>query len=274
MNTAPIKLDYVNLLIDFGKAYGTKIFSALVILIVGYFIGRWVSKVFDNMLHHRRLEPPVRLLLVRAVHVTVLLFALLLALQNIGIEITPLLAGLGVAGVGIGLAMQGVLSNAIAGLTIIFSRPYRIGEYIELLGVYGEVVTIELFSTTLMHTDHSLVIIPNRKIVGEILHNYGSIRQCDFSVSIAYSTDIRHALSVIDEVLKENELVLREPLPVVGISALGISSIQIAVRPWVSVQNYIAVQSDIYREIISRFHSQKIEIPLPRQEIKILGKCN
>ena len=274
MKDIKANIDYVNLLIDFGKAYGTKIFSALVILIVGYFVGRWIGKAFDNTLRSRHLDPPVRILLVRVVNVTVLLFALLLAVQNLGIEIMPIVAGLGVAGVGIGLAMQGVLSNAMAGLTIIFSKPYRVGEYIELLGVYGEVISIELFSTTLMHADRSLVIVPNRKIVGEILHNYGSMRQCDFSVGIAYSADVKHALAVINEVLADNKLILQEPAPVVGVTTLADSSIQIAVRPWVAVQDYVAVQSDIYQEIINRFRSQQIEIPFPQQEIRILGNSD
>lgn len=274
MNKTPLNIDYVNLLIDFVKAYGTKIFSASVILIVGYFVGRWIGRAFDNTLRKRQLEPPVRILLVRIVHITVLLFALLLAVQNLGIEIMPLIAGLGVAGVGIGLAMQGVLSNAMAGLTIIFSKPYRVGEYIELLGVYGEVISIELFSTTLMHADRSLVIVPNRKIVGEIMHNYGFMRQCDFSVGIAYSADVKRALAVINEVLKENELILPEPAPLVGITEIADSSIRIAVRPWVAVQNYVAVQSGIYQEIINRFRSQQIEIPFPQREIRILGNAN
>jgi small conductance mechanosensitive channel len=274
MNKTQINIDYINLLIDFGKAYGTKILSALVILVIGYFVGRWISKAFDNTLRHRQLEPPVRQLLVRIVHITFLLLALLLAVQNIGIEIMPIVAGLSVAGVGLGLAMQGVLSNAMAGLTIIFSKPYRVGEYIELLGVYGEVISIELFSTTLMHADRSLVIVPNRKIVGEILHNYGSMRQCDFSVGIAYSADIKRALAIVNEVLVDNKLVLPEPAPLVGITTLADSSIQIAVRPWVAVKDYVAVQSGIYQEIISRFRSQQIEIPVPQREIRILGNSN
>ncbi len=274
MNNIPVNINYINLLIDFGKAYGTKIFSALVILIVGYFIGRWVSKAFDNTLSKRQLEPPVRILLVRIVHVIIILFALLLAVQNIGIEIMPIVAGLGVAGVGIGFATQGVLSNAVAGLTIIFSKPYRVGEYIELLGVYGEVISIELFSTTLIHADRSLIIIPNRKIVGEILHNYGSIRQCDLSVSVAYSTDIKRAITLITEVLNDNKLVLQDPAPGVGITTLADSSIRIAVRPWVAVQNYGTVQSGIYQEILNRFASAQIVIPFPQQEIRIVGNSN
>ena len=267
-------IDYVNLLIDFVKAYGTKIFSALVILIVGYIVGRWIGKAFDNTLRSRNLEPPIRILLVRVVHIIILLLALLLAVQNLGIEIMPIIAGLGVAGVGIGFATQGVLSNAVAGLTIIFSKPYRVGEFIELLGVYGEVVSIELFSTTLIHADCSLVIVPNRKIVGEILHNYGSMRQCDLSVGVAYSTDIKRAIAVINEVLQDNEMVLKEPAPLVGVTTLADSSIQIAVKPWVAVKYFGIVESDLYQEIINRFRAQQIDMPFPQREIRILGKSN
>ena len=106
MKDIPANINYVNLLIDFGKAYGTKIFSALAILIIGHFVGRWISKAFDNTLRNRQLEPPVRIILVRLVNIAILLFALLLAVQNIGVEIMPIVAGLGVAGVGIGLTIR------------------------------------------------------------------------------------------------------------------------------------------------------------------------
>jgi len=267
----PENINYVSLLIDFIKAYGTKILSAIIILIVGYFIGRWIAKAFDKKLQERNLEPPIRLLLVRVLHIVVILLALLLAVQNIGIEIMPIIAGLGVAGIGIGFATQGVLSNVVAGLTIIFSKPYRVGEYIELLGVYGEVVSIELFSTTLIHADHSRVIIPNRKIVGEILHNYGNMRQSNLAINIAYSADIKRAIDVIGEVLRNNPKVLQEPAPLVGVMTLTGSAIQLAVKPWVTVKEFGLVESGIYQEIISRFRAQQIGISLPQQEIRILG---
>ena len=267
-------IDYVNLSIEFARTYGTKILSALFILIVGFFVGRWIAKAFDNTLRKRNLEPPVRILLVRIVNIVVIIFALLLAVQNIGIEIMPIVAGLGVAGVGIGFAAQGVLGNILAGLTIIFTKPYRIGEYIALLGVYGEVVSIELFSTTLIHTDNSRVIIPNRKIVGEILHNYGAIMQCNLSVCVAYSTDLNEAIYIITDILKNNERVLKDPEPIVGVTTLTGSSIQIAVRPWVAVKDYVTIQSDIYQDIINHFRTQHISIPFPRQEIRILGNTN
>ena len=108
-----------------------------------------------------------------------------MALQNLGVDLLPLIAGLGVAGAGIALAMQSVLGNLAAGLTIIFTTPFWVGEYVAMVGFEGRVESINLFTTRLSHPDRSLVVVPNRKIVGEILHNYGEIRQLDLRVEIA-----------------------------------------------------------------------------------------
>jgi small conductance mechanosensitive channel len=148
--------------------------------------------------------------------------ALLLAAAKVGVDVAPLAAGIGV---GIGLATQGVLSNLFAGLTIIFTKPFRVGEYIEVIGVEGQVTTIDLFTTKLPHMDQSIVVIPNRKIVGEVLHNYGSTRQLALSVGVAYGTDIDKLETVARSVLKQNPRVLAQPAPILGISAFGDSEI-------------------------------------------------
>jgi small conductance mechanosensitive channel len=194
-----------------------------------------------------------------------------MALGQMGVQITPLIAGIGVAGVGISLAMQGILGNLVAGLTIIFSKPFTIGEYIELLGVYGQVTDIALFSTTLLHTDNSRVIVPNRKIVGEILHNYGNIRQLDLTAVIGYSADLTMALSIVSNILQQNPNVLTEPAPVVGIASLNESSIALAIKPWVMVENFVLAQAAIYQSVIESFRDNKIETPVPRHDIHLLN---
>jgi small conductance mechanosensitive channel len=120
-----------------------------------------------------------------------------MALQNLGVELLPLIAGLGIAGAGIALAMQGVLGNMAAGLTIIFTRPFHVGEYISIVGEEGEVVDISLFSTVLAHPDRSRVVVPNRKIVGEVLHNYGSIRQLDLAVGVGYGAPLEETITAL-----------------------------------------------------------------------------
>src|SRR5262247_2319756 len=183
-----------DLIIDLAIRYGFQVLGALVILSVGFVLAWWVGSVVERPLRRMALEPPLLRLIVRVVRVVVLLFALVIALDKFGFQIAPLVAGIGVAGLGIGIALQGVLGNVIAGLTIIFTKPFRVGEHIEIVGMHGQVSTIELFSTTLLHFDRSRVVIPNRKIVGEILHNYGHIRQLDLRIDVAFATDIERAL--------------------------------------------------------------------------------
>jgi small conductance mechanosensitive channel len=257
--------------VAFLKAYGGRIFAALLILTIGFMVGRWLGKVLERTLERRQLEPPVRMLIARIVRMVILAFALVIAAQNIGVEVMPLVAGIGVAGVGLGLAMQGVLSNVVAGLTIIFTRPFKVGEYIDLLGEEGLVATIDLFSTTLVHPDRSRVVIPNRKIVGEILHNYGTLRQLDLSVGVAYSTNLTDALASVREVLDHHPAVLKDPAAFLGVTTLGDSAIHLAVKPWVKVNDYVAAQAELYQAIVERFRSVRVQIPFPQREVRMLN---
>jgi small conductance mechanosensitive channel len=256
--------------VDLGVQFGPKLLVAVLILIVGFFVARWVGGLTERTLGKLHLEPPVRLLLLRLVRLLVMGLFLLMALTNLGVELLPLVAGLSVAGAGIAFAMQGVLGNLAAGLTIIFTRPFRVGEYIQLIGVEGEVVSVELFATTLVHPDRSRVVIPNRKIVGEVLHNCGTIRQLDLTVGVAYATDLAAAIAAVDEVLKANPRVLKDPAPVVGVTALGDSAINIAVKPWTSVADFVPAGAEIYRAIVGRFQERQISIPFPQREVRLL----
>ena len=251
--------------------HGLQILTAIVIMGVGVFIARWLGNLIHRWLKSKTFDEPASNLIVKVIKLLIIVFIGIMALGQMGVQITPLIAGIGVAGVGASLAMQGILGNLVAGLTIIFTKPYAIGEYIELLGVYGQVTGIELFSTTLLHTDNSRVIVPNRKIVGEILHNYGKIRQLDLSVGIAYGTDITLALSEVNTILQQNPRVLKEPAPVVGIAALAESSISLSIKPWVSVDDFVLSQVELYQAVLKSFREKHIEIPVPRREVRLLN---
>jgi small conductance mechanosensitive channel len=186
----------------------------------------------------------------------------------------PLIAGLGVAGAGVALAMQGVLGNIVAGLTIIFTRPFSVGEYISIASEEGQVENISLFSTVLSHADQSQVVIPNRKIVGEILHNYGNIRQLDILVGVAYDTDLDKALAIVNEVLQSNPRTLKDPLPVIMVSILAPSAISISVKPWINVPDYIPAKGEINKAIIETFRSKNIAMPFQQHEVRILGSAS
>ena len=243
--------------------FGPRVLTALLVLVAGLFVMRWVAGLAERGLARFTLEPPVRQLLLRVVRVLVLLLFLLMALQNLGIDLLPLLAGLGIAGAGIALALQGVLGNVAAGLTIIFTRPFRVGEYISIAGVEGVVDTISIFSTVLRHADTSAVVIPNRKIAGEILHNYGEVRQLDLGVNVAYGTDVEAVVNAIGAVLAANPRVLKSPAPIVQAAALGEFGIRIVIRPWVAVKDFGAAPGEINPAVVRALRERGVTIPVP-----------
>ncbi len=257
-------------LIDLGIEFGPRLLVAALILVAGFYVGRWVGRMLDNMLTRLELDVTARHLIVRIAHVLVIGMFFIMALQNLGVDLLPLIAGLGVAGAGVALAMQGVLSNLAAGLTIIFTRPFLVGHYISIVGEEGQVEEITLFNTTLSHPDMSKVVIPNRKIAGEILHNYGEIRQLDLKIGVAYDTDLNQALSLVDEVLNANPRVLREPAPKVQGSALADSSVNISVQPWANVTDYAPAIGELNKTLLETFRAKGISIPFPQREVRLL----
>ena len=266
-----MSLSAKDLTLDLAIRYGFQVLGALVIVGVGLLLARWVGNLFDGWLAKRALEPPARKLMVRVVRVIVMVFTLVVALDKFGFQIAPLVAGIGVAGLGIGIALQGVLSNVVAGLSIIFTKPFKVGEYIQVVGVHGQVSSIELFSTTLLHSDRSRVVIPNRKIVGEILQNYGSIRQLDLHVDVAFATDLERALSAARGAVEADSRVLREPAPVIGVAGVTDARITVAVKPWVTVDAEVAASGDLYRALLEHLRAAGIEVPRSRHDVHMLA---
>ena len=258
--------------IDLGLQFGPKLVVALLIVAAGVYAGRWVSRVTDGMFGRIGLDLTLRLLLKRIVRVAVVALFAIMALQNLGVELLPLLAGLGLAGAGVALGMQGILGNLAAGLTIIFTRPFLVGEYISIAKEEGVVDEIRLFNTVLTHTDHSRIVIPNRKIVGEILHNFGVLRQLDVGVGVAYDTDIARALELVRALLAQNPKVLQEPQPVISVLALADSHVQMAVRPWTSVADFNEVSSDVTQAVLAAFRANGISMPVPQREVRLIER--
>jgi small conductance mechanosensitive channel len=260
-----------NELIDLALRFGPKVLVAVLVLIAGAMVGRWIGRATERGLARMELEPPIRLLMVRLVRVVVFALFAVLALQNLGVELLPLIAGLSIAGAGIALATQGILSNVIAGLTIIFTKPYRVGDYIEIVAVQGQVQLITIFSTTLLHIDRSRVVVPNRKVVGEILHNYGQIRQAEVKVGVGYEVDLPQAIAAIRELVDANTRVLRDPAPQVQVVALAESMVQIALRPWVAVEDYGPVVGELSLAVVETCRRRGISIPFPQREVRLIG---
>jgi small conductance mechanosensitive channel len=262
-----VREQVIDLLIQFGP----KLLTALVIIAVGVIVGGWAERWVLRALRRFELEPPLRQLISRVTRGLVLLLFTVMALQNLGVQLLPLVAGLGVVGAGVALATQGVLSNMVAGLSIILSKPFRVGQYIQVTGVEGRVEHVSLFNTILLHPDRSSVVIPNRKIVGEILHNYGHIRQVSIQVGVAHDTDIAIALQTVEGVVQSNPRVLKDVTPVIGVASVTDSVIQISIGPWVSVDDYAVATAEITRATLEALRARQIRLPPPQREVRLLN---
>lgn len=262
-----IRQQIFDLLIQFGP----RLLTAILIIVAGVIVGGWAQRWLARGLRRFDLEPPLRQLLSRVVRGLVLLLFVVMALQNLGVQLLPLIAGLGVAGAGIALAMQGVLSNIVAGLSIILTKPFRVGQYIQVAGVEGQVEHVSLFSTLLLHSDRSKVVIPNRKIVGEILHNYGHIRQVSIQVNVAYDTDMGATLQVLQEVVNSNSKVLKDVPPVIGVARLADSAAQIRIQPWVSVDDFGAATAELTRSVLEALRAHQVKLALTQHEVRLLA---
>ena len=259
-------------LLDLAIRFGPKLLVAILILTVGFFVAGWAGRVIHGSLRRFDLEPPVRQLLTRVARVLVVGLFAIMALQNLGVELLPLLAGLGVAGAGIALATQGVLGNMVAGLTIIFTKPYRVGEYIAIAGVEGQVETISLFSTALTHADRSRIVVPNRKVVEKYFTTTAGSASPTSRWAWPMSRILRLALGAISELVRANPRVLAEPAPVIQVDALADSAVQIAVKPWVAVTDYGPVAGELYFSLIEELRRRGIGIPYPQREVRLIGR--
>ena len=196
---------------------------------------------------------------------------ILVALSQLGVQLAPVLAGLGIAGFIAGFALQDTLSNFAAGLMILVYRPFDVGDSIEAGGVTGKVKQMNLVSTTISTWDNQKVIVPNRKIWGDVIRNITAeeIRRVDMIFGIGYDDDVEDAERVLREIVEANELVLDEPAPVIKLHTLGESSVDFVVRPWVKTADYWAVYWDITRAVKKRFDAEGISIPFPQQDMHV-----
>jgi small conductance mechanosensitive channel len=259
------------LIMEILTRYGLQVLGALAILVIGLLIARWLGGLADQRFQKSQMEPPMRILLVRVIKIIVLILAVVVALDKFGFSVAPLVAGIGVAGLGFGLALQGVFSNIVAGLTIIFTKPFRVGEHIAIVGVRGDVTHIELSATTLVQADLSRVIVPNRKIVGEILHNFGTMRQLTLSVRVPHPTDLNLALQAARQVVMESARTLKDPVPSVGIAAVDDIGIKIEVQPWVRVPDVVTAEPELYQALVEAFRARGIGVPVAAHDVRLLN---
>lgn len=256
----------IDVITEYGIHYGFQIVGALVILFVGWSVSRFFARLTQKTLHKQKVDVTVHKFIVQSVYWLVLALAFLLALSSLGVQIAPLIAGFSVAGVGAGLALQGPLSNYASGITLIFTKPFKVGDIIEVVGlpnVQGEVKDISLPRTELLGLDGSIIIIPNKHIIGEVIKNYSEYRKLEINVGISYENNVEMALAIIDKVLKTNKLVPSNQPIKAGINSFGANGINLQVFVWVLPQDYWDVRFAAHKAILDELRRQSFTIRQP-----------
>lgn len=226
------------LIVNFVVAYSFQLLGAVLVLILGFVVGGWVSRALLRIQEKREVDVTLRLLIASTVRILVVGLFLIVALSQMGISITPLIAAIGGLALGASFAIQGPVSNYGAGLVIILTRTYKVGDTITVQGCSGLVEEITLATTILRAEDGEQIVIPNKHIVGEIHHNSQSNRVVEGQVGIAYGTDPEHAIAVIRDSLADIDGISRNPAPQVGINAFADSSVVIDYRIWVATDRH------------------------------------
>ncbi|MCH8685919.1 mechanosensitive ion channel family protein [Pedomonas mirosovicensis] len=253
---------------------GLGIVAALLILLIGWYVSGWMSRrARALMLDHIRLDDTVALFLSAVVRYGVMVLVVVMALPKFGVESTSILAVLGAAGLAIGLALQGTLSNIAAGIMLVFLRPMRVGETVEISGIIGTVVNVGLFTTELKRFDGLFVSVPNSQIWSAHIVNYSrnASRRVEVVVGVAYDTDIEQARALLLEEAQALPNALADPAPEVVIAALGQSSIDLSVRVWVPAADYMQTWSFMNRRVKETLESHGIEIPFPQRVLHVVG---
>jgi small conductance mechanosensitive channel len=251
-------------------AGATNVLLALVILIVGFWVaGRVGALVRGIGKSHENLDDTLFNFLGSMARYTVLAFVIIAVLNRFGVETTSIVALLGAAGLAVGLALQGAMSNLAAGVMLMIFRPYKVGDFIDAAGNFGNVEDISLFTTILRTFDHQQIIIPNGKIWGEqiVNHSHHPVRGVELTFGVSYDTDIDRAREVIQKVFADHPLILKDPEPVVVVSTLNDSSVDFAVRPFVKGEHWFDARFSIPEQVKKALDAAEIEIPFPHQKV-------
>lgn len=255
---------------EFFVKYSFQIIGALVIVLLGAVVARKISNLVLKLCEKRDLDITLSRFFANATRLSIIAMVAIIALQKVGISITPFIAAIGALSLGAGLAVQGLLSNYGAGLNIILTRPFVVGDTIRVKGVAGQVQEVHLAFTQLTDEDDVRITIPNRHIVGEIIHNSGEDTLAEETVGIAYDSDPGHAIAVIRKALEETDKVSMEKPPMIGIEDFADSSINIGIRFWAPTCHYFDTRYRANAAIFDALKAAGITIPFPQREVRVL----
>jgi small conductance mechanosensitive channel len=257
--------------VDLLSTWGLQLLGALVLLIVGRIAAGWTRRIVQRALASARVDATLVPFIGGVTYYVILIAVLMAVLGIIGIQTASLLAVLGAAGLAVGLALQGTLSNVASGVMLLVFRPFQVGDYIEAGGTAGSVTSIGLFTTVLNTPDNVRIMVPNSSVYGQTIKNYAAndTRRNDMVIGISYDDDIGVAAETIKRVLAADERVLAEPEPVVAVAELGDSSVNLVVRPWCRKEDYWGLRFDMMRALKEQLEAAGCSIPYPQRDVHL-----
>lgn len=264
---------YIQAASEFATQYGIKLLFAIAIFIIGKRLARGVTNLAIKGMKKQEVDVELVGFFDSLMYWALFAMVVIAALGQLGIQTASFVAILGAAGLAVGLALQGSLSNFAAGVLIILLRPIRVGDFADIAGTSGTVTNIRIFTTELRTGDNKAVIIPNSRVLDSNITNYSSTgtRRIDMVFSIGYDDDIDQAKRILMEIVEREERVLKNPAPVVAVNELADSSVNFIVRPWVKTADYWGVHNDTMETVKKRFDAQGISIPYPQSQVHMVS---
>jgi len=260
------------MVIEFFVNYSFQILGAIIILLIGMMVASKVSNLVLKLCDKKGLDVTLSRFLAATTKIIIIVMVAIIALGKLGISVTPFLAAVGALSLGAGLAVQGLLSNYGAGLNIIITRPFVVGDTISVQGVTGQVKEVHLAYTVLSNEDDIEITIPNKHIVGEIIHNSFNNTLAELSIGIGYGEDPQKAIELILKTITSMDEVTNDQQPQVGIESFGDSSVNIGIRAWLPTQQYYQLLFKMNQAIFKALKDADVEIPFPQREVTILDK--
>ena len=269
--TLPSGLPAVEDLVALATAWGLKVIAAVAILVVGLWLAKRLRRGFETMLAKREVDATLTGFLASLVYGALVVFVVIAAVGQLGVQTTSFVAVVGAAGLAVGLALQGSLSNFASGVLLIVFKPFKAGDFIKAGGEAGTVVQVGILTTELRTPDNIQIIMPNSAVMGGSITNVSAhdTRRVDMTVGVGYGDDLNKAKQVIERLLAADDRVLAEPAPQVAVANLGESSVDFVVRPWVKSGDYWTVKFDFTKAVKEAFDAEGISIPFPQRDVHL-----
>lgn len=252
-------------------SYGVQLLLALVIIVVGKWLVGIVANIIVNAMNKKEVDQTISSFVGSIARTVLLAIVIIAALGQLGIETASFVAIIGAAGLAVGFALQGSLSNFASGVLLILFRPIRSGDFVEVAGQAGVVSEIGIFSTVMKSGDNKVIIIPNSNIMGSNITNYSmeSTRRIDMVIGIAYDADIRKAKAILEDIIAAEKRVLPDPGTTIGVAELADSAVNLVFRPWVNAADYWPTKFALLEAVKLRFDEENIGIPFPQMDVHL-----